>query len=107
MVREQPELHFLYRAIANASTGFDREELRKRNDAMRIRSPEVLRSFSMPTLFITGGEDTIFPHFLADALAPLMPNARVEHVREAGHSVYFQQASTFNHLVDRFFVAVG
>src|SRR5438105_1134757 len=61
MAREQPALHFLYRAIANASTNFDREELRKRNNAMRTRSPDVLRGFSMPTLFITGGEETECP----------------------------------------------
>ncbi len=107
MAREQPALHFLYRAIANASAGFDREALRKRNNAMRTRSADVLRGFSMPTLFITGDEDTSFPPFLVEALAPLMPNAKVERVREAGHSVYFERASIFNHLVDRFFTAVG
>lgn len=107
MAREQPALHFLYRAIANASGTFDREELRKRTDAMRIRSLDVLRGFDMPTLFITGDEDMTFPPFLADALAPLIPNAKVEQVREAGHSVYFQCASIFNHLVDRLFAAVG
>ena len=106
MAREQPALHFLYRAIANASTSFDREELRKRNSAMRTRQADLLRGFSMPTLFITGGEDTTFPPFVADALAPLMPNAKVEQVHDAGHSVYFQRASVFNRLVDRFFATV-
>jgi 3-oxoadipate enol-lactonase len=102
MAREQPALHFLYRAIANASDAFDREELRKRIRAMATRPPDVLRGFSMPTLFITGGEDTTYPPFLSDALAPLMPNAKVEQVRDTGHSVYFQRASVFNQLVDRF-----
>lgn len=74
---------------------------------MSTRSPEVLRDFSMPTLFITGGEDTIFPPFLADALAPLMPSAKVEQVGESGHSVYFERASIFNHMVDRFFADIG
>lgn len=107
MAREQPALHFLYQAIANASAAFDREELRKRLAAMATRPPEVLRGFSMPTLFITGDEDTTYPPFLSDALAPLMPNAKVEHVREAGHSVYFERASVFNQLVDRFLVSLG
>jgi pimeloyl-ACP methyl ester carboxylesterase len=107
MAREQPALHFLYRAIDNASAGFDRAELRKRTNAMLTRSPDVLRGFSMPTLFITGGEDTTFPPFLAEALALLMPNAKVEQVRDAGHSAYFQRASMFNHLVDRFLTALG
>jgi pimeloyl-ACP methyl ester carboxylesterase len=107
MAREQPALHFLYQAIANASAAFDREELRKRLAAMRTRSPDVLRGFAMPTLFITGDEDTTYPPFLSDALAALMPNAKVEQVRETGHSVYFQRASVFNQLVDRFLGAVG
>ena len=106
MAREQPALHFLYQAIGSTSGAFDREELRKRLTAMATRSPDVLRGFSMPTLFIGGDEDTTYPHFLSDALAPLMPNARVEHVRETGHSVYFQRASVFNQLVDRFLSAI-
>ena len=107
MAREQPALHFLYRAIANASDAFDREELRKRILAMATRPPDVLRGLAVPTLFITGEEDTTYPPFLSDALAPLMPNAKVEQVREAGHSVYFQRASVFNQLVDRFLGALG
>ena len=102
MAREQPALHFLYQAIANASDAFDREELRKRITAMYTRPRDVLRGFSMPTLFITGTEDTTYPPFLSDALAALMPNAKVEQVPEAGHSVYFQRAPIFNQLVDRF-----
>jgi len=107
MAREQPALHFLYRAIANASDAFDREELRKRILAMATRPPDVLRGLAMPTLFITGDEDATYPPFLSDALAPLMPHATVEQVREAGHSVYFQQAAVFNELVDRFLGGVG
>ncbi len=107
MAREQPALHFLYRTIANASSAFDRDELRKRTHAMSTRTPDVLRGISIPTLFITGLEDTIFPPFLADALAPLMPNARVEHVKDTGHSVYFQRAPIFNQLLERFFSPIG
>jgi pimeloyl-ACP methyl ester carboxylesterase len=107
MAREQPGLHFLYREIANASAAFDREELRKRLAAMATRSPDVLRSFAVPTLFIIGGEDTTFPPFLPDALVPLMPDARVEHVPQTGHSVYFQRAEIFNRLVDGFLSKVG
>jgi 3-oxoadipate enol-lactonase len=102
MAREQPALHFLYRAIANASSAFDREELLKRIYAMRNRPPELLRSIAVPTLFITGEEDTIFPPFMAEPLATLMPMGKVEQVLEAGHSVYFQRSATFNRLVDDF-----
>lgn len=107
MAREQPALHFLYREIANASDAFDREELRKRNDATFTRPVELLRSVAIPTLFINGEEDTTHPPFLSDALAKLIPNARVEHVPAAGHSVYFERAPTFNQLVDRFLASIG
>ena len=107
MAREQPALHFLYREIANASIAFDREELRKRIAAMTTRPPEVLRGFTMPTLFITGGEDTTYPPFLSDALAALMLNAKVEQVPQTGHSVYFQRAEIFNRLVDGFLAKIG
>ncbi|HKS84767.1 MAG TPA: hypothetical protein VJR71_04760 [Pseudolabrys sp.] len=32
-----------------------------------------------------------FPTFIADALAPMMANAKVEHAPRAGHSAYFQK----------------
>ena len=107
MAREQPALHFLYRSIANASNAVDREALRQRLGATAARPPDVLRGLTVPTLFITGEEDTTYPPFLSEALAPLMPHAAVEQVREAGHSVYFERAAVFNQLVNRFLGAVG
>jgi pimeloyl-ACP methyl ester carboxylesterase len=107
MAREQPALHYLYRSIAIASSGFEREELRRRNDALSVRPPDVLRGIAVPTLFITGGDDTTFAPFLADVLAAMMPDARVEHVCDAGHSVYFERARAFNQLVDRFLAAAA
>jgi pimeloyl-ACP methyl ester carboxylesterase len=85
----------------------DREALRQRSTAMATRPPDVLRDFRMPTLFVTGEEDTTYPPFLSDALAALMPDARVEHLRKTGHSPYFQRATIFNHVVDRFLASVG
>jgi pimeloyl-ACP methyl ester carboxylesterase len=107
MAREQPALHFLYRAIANASGAFDREELRKRIQAMATRPADVLRGVATPTLFVTGGEDTTYPPFFSDALATLMPYARVEQVPDSGHSVYFQRAEAFNRIVESFLTKIG
>ena len=107
MAKEQPALHFLYEEIAGVSASLDREALRKRLTAMATRRPDALRGLSVPTLFITGDEDTTYPPFVSDALAPLMPNAKVEQVREAGHSVYFERASVFNQLLERFLGPVG
>jgi 3-oxoadipate enol-lactonase len=107
MAREQPARHFLYRSIdAMAGAKLDKEGLRARMIALQTRAPDDLAGLAVPTLFITGDEDVVFPPMLAPALAALMPNARVEHVAAAGHSVYFERAETFNQLVDEFFERV-
>ena len=104
MAREQPALHFLYRSIdAIAGAKFDKEGLRARMIALQTRPPDDLAALTVPTLYITGEEDVVFPPMLAPALAALMPNARVEPVTAAGHSIYFERAETFNRLVDEFF----
>jgi 3-oxoadipate enol-lactonase len=103
MAREQPALHFLYRAIdAIAGAKFDKEALRGRMIALQTRPPDDLARLAVPTLFITGDEDVVFPPMLAPALAGLMPHARVESVTGAGHSVYFERADVFNRLVEEF-----
>jgi pimeloyl-ACP methyl ester carboxylesterase len=108
MAREQPALHFLYRALdAIAGAKLDKEGLRARMIALQTRPPDDLAGLQIPTLFITGDEDVVFPPMLAPALAALMPDARVEQVTAAGHSVYFERADVFNRLVDEFFVKTG
>ena len=107
MAREQPALHFLYRSIANASAAFDREQLRPRIEAMATRSPELLRGITIPTLFVIGDEDTSYPAFVSQALAGIMPNARVEQVATTGHSVAYQRADAFNRIVDSFLSKTG
>jgi 3-oxoadipate enol-lactonase len=90
-----------------AAAKLDKEGLRARMIALQTRAPEDLARLEVPTLFITGEEDVVFPPLLAPALAALIPNARVEQVAAAGHSVYFERAEVFNRLVDEFFAAAG
>jgi pimeloyl-ACP methyl ester carboxylesterase len=106
MAREQPALHFLYRAIdAMAGAKLDKEGLRARMIALQTRPPDDLARLEVPTLFITGEEDVVFPPLLAPALAAQMPNARVDPVGAAGHSVYFERADIFNRLVEEFLIS--
>jgi len=108
MAREQPALHFLYRSIDTmAGATLDKEGLRARMIVLQTRPPDDLARLQVPTLFITGDEDVVFPPMLAPALAALMPNARVEPVVGAGHSVYFERADVFNRLVEEFFAKVA
>ena len=106
MAREQPALHFLYRAIANASNAFDREELRERLACCNVQAGCAgrFRDAYASHLRWRGYNLSAVP---SDALAQLMPNARVEHVPETGHSVYFQRPEIFNQLVNDFLSRVG
>ncbi len=102
MAREQPALNYLYRAIDALSAGLDKTALRPRLMAALRHPVDRLRTLNLPTLWLTGAEDLVFPPFVADALSTLMPNARVVSVKAAGHSVYFERAAEFNRLVDDF-----
>ena len=102
--REQPAAHFLYQEI-DALSGVDKVKLRHKLHDSMIRPADSLRTLDAPTLWLTGTEDIVYPPFLSDILAKLMPNARVAEVREAGHSVYFERAAEFNRLVEEFLSA--
>jgi 3-oxoadipate enol-lactonase len=107
MAREQPAMHYLYRAIDALSAGLDKNPLRQRLMASLRHPPESLRTFAVPTLWLTGEEDLVYPPFVSAAFAPLMPNARHESVPAAGHSVYFERPAQFNRIVDEFLCANG
>ena len=44
----------------------------------------------------------VFPPFLASAIAATLPCADAQEMPESGHSPYFEDAATFNRLVERF-----
>jgi 3-oxoadipate enol-lactonase len=101
MAREQPAVHFLYQSI-DALSGIDKTLLRHRLTAGLARPPEVLRTLAVPTLWLTGAEDIVYPPFLSDVLARMMPQAKVAQVPDAGHSVYFERPTEFNRIVGEF-----
>ncbi|HYU19163.1 MAG TPA: alpha/beta hydrolase [Chloroflexota bacterium] len=102
MTREQPALHFLYTqvsALTALPAGFD---LTAKLHAMRTTPPEMLATLTPPVLCITGEEDVVQPAAGVEVLASLIPRARLVRVPNAGHSVYWERAETFNRLVDEF-----
>lgn len=103
MAREQPALHYLYREIDALSVGLDKEAVRAALARHKPTTPAMLTALTMPVLCVTGEEDVVVPPAAVELLAPLLPNARLERVPAAGHSVYFERAETFNHLLDGFF----
>lgn len=102
LAREQPAMHLLYREIDALSTKLDKEPLRRTLMAMRTTPPERVATLTVPVLCITGEEDVVIPPALVEALASLIPGARLARVPEAGHSVYFERPQAFNALLDEF-----
>jgi 3-oxoadipate enol-lactonase len=101
MAREQPALAQLYWQISEMAPASFREEVRKRIRDLRTESPRLLEKLAMPTLFITGNEDWVFPPAAGPALAKLAPKGSAVRVPAAGHSVYFERAAQFNEHIGR------
>jgi pimeloyl-ACP methyl ester carboxylesterase len=106
MAEEQPSLHHLYNHIYGLSTGFDREAVRAKMGALRVRPPGDFAKAQCPVLFLPNDEDVVRPYRGA-AVAAATPNARAVTLRKAGHSGHFERAREFNAIVDAFFEAVG
>jgi pimeloyl-ACP methyl ester carboxylesterase len=56
----------------------------------------------MPTLLIWGDKDSFGPPSLAQEMAQLMPNSRVEVVPDAGHLAWLDQPETVAGLIVNF-----
>ncbi len=97
-----PALHLLYRGIDEMAGALDKEKVRAglRRTAMHILAD--FKDFRVPTLLIAGGEDVVFPAFLASAIAARLPCGSAQLIADSGHSPYFEQAATFNRLVEAF-----
>ena len=80
----------------------DKEKLRMGLRRTATRTLEGLRDFRVPTLLVAGGQDVVFPSFLAAAIAARLPCGDAQLMPDAGHSPYFEQAATFNRLVEAF-----
>ena len=63
---------------------------------------EMLAPLRVPTLFIVGSADEIFPPKSIEKAATHVPGARVEVIEGAGHSPYFEQPDAWNTLVMAF-----
>jgi 3-oxoadipate enol-lactonase len=106
MAAEQPALHLLYRHIDDMNAHLDKEAIRARLGAGRTRAPEELAGAGCPILFISGDEDIVIPPFAADAIAAVVPGARVAHIADAGHSAYFERPAVFNRRIEEFLAAI-
>lgn len=107
MATEQPAMHLLYRHIDDMNRSLDKEALRARMMAIRVRDPADLARARCPVLFIANDEDVQIPPFAADAMSRVIPGARAVHIPDAGHSAYFERPQTFNRIVEEFLDATA
>ena len=63
---------------------------------------EEVGALRIPTLFIVGTEDEIFPPDSIVKAAARIPGSRVERIDGAGHSPYFERPDAWNSLVAGF-----
>ena len=97
-----PALHLLYRSIDEMAGNLDKEKVRATLRRTAQRTLAELSDFRVPTLLIAGGQDVVFPPFLASDIATSLPCGQAELLPQAGHSPYFEDAATFNRLVEAF-----
>ncbi|MBL8697963.1 MAG: alpha/beta hydrolase [Alphaproteobacteria bacterium] len=102
MAREQPALHLLYQQIDETSVGLDKNRIRERLWATRVRDAAVARDILAPALVVMGAEDIVIPPMIADRLAASFARGRALTFPDAGHSPYFERAARFNDAVATF-----
>lgn len=66
-----------------------------------------LGQIRVPTLVITGAEDTVIPPSESELLAQAIPRAQLEIIPQAGHLVAFEQPEAFNRCLATWLTRVG
>jgi 3-oxoadipate enol-lactonase len=102
MAREQPALHLLYQHIDEQARDLDKDVLRGRLRAMRVRTPADIAATGIPLLLVSPREDIVIPPPALHALARAVPGSRLVELEQAGHSPYFERAQAFNRCLGEF-----
>ncbi len=106
MAREQPALHHLYQNVDELSHGLDKEAIRSRLQAMRVRAPDCLAVTGLAVLLVSPDEDIVIAPLALRSLAGALPKARLVTLAQTGYSPYFERAPVFNRCLDEFFQSI-
>jgi 3-oxoadipate enol-lactonase len=71
-------------------------------DELRFELPKI----TVPTLIVTGSQDTLTPLGDAEELAELIPNSKLYVLRGAAHGLMAEAPNAFNDVVTRFLADV-
>jgi 3-oxoadipate enol-lactonase len=101
MFRERPDLHFLYVAISELNARTRKQMAEDVRDAGSTPLTEAA-AVDRPVLFIEGEEDIVILPQMIELAASKFRCGSIKFVPEAGHSVYFERAATFNSILGEF-----
>jgi 3-oxoadipate enol-lactonase len=104
--RDEPAKTVLFTAIGAVSPP-ERDPSASLFGGEEGRTAADLARFTVPTLFVVGGEDLITPVHVVEAAAKCVPGTEVKVVDGAGHSAYYEQPERFNDLVLTFFASIS
>jgi pimeloyl-ACP methyl ester carboxylesterase len=99
--KRDPSMAHLYVEISGLNPALETLPLAGALVQERVDLDE-LRSFTVPTLVISGERDALFSPDSLREVAALIPGANAYVIPEAGHSSYFESPETFNRVVEDF-----
>ncbi|SVB52995.1 uncharacterized protein METZ01_LOCUS205849 [marine metagenome] len=100
-VEKHPYETFLYREILRINPRLPSNFLAV-TPGYRGSTHDRLTATGVPILYVVGDQDVLAPRKTIEIAASQIPMAQFLNVREAGHSVYYEQPELFNREVYRF-----
>lgn len=94
-VRTRPEAAVLYTSLAS----FNRYNVRTLVGRQEEQAPQTLAATGVPTLFVVGEEDVLFPPQEVEVVSRAVGGADYARLPSAGHSAYFETPAAFNETV--------
>jgi 3-oxoadipate enol-lactonase len=98
--RDHRALGYLYQTLSSFGSPAP-DAIVKQLAAERVL-PATLAKLRVPTLFVVGSEDDLFPPPLIRKAAGYIDGARVTEIPATGHSPYFENAEAWNQAVRSF-----
>jgi 3-oxoadipate enol-lactonase len=107
MLLAQPAAPRLRREIVETMAGIDPAAYCIGAEAVWLADQcERAKQISIPTLVLVGDQDLITPPELSSALAGLIPGARTNLIRDAGHISNLEKPAEFDRAVEEFIASL-
>ncbi len=99
-VRTNPAMATLYVALAS----FNRTTIKSLSGSQPLHSPDDIAATGVPTLFLVGEEDVLFPPSEVRAAQKLVAGSVIVELPASGHSAYFETPVAFNDAVENWMI---